>query len=322
VRLQFLILASAGDYKAAIKTGEEMILLDTAKADVGYFTRLTALYAADSQPVKALETAKAATVKFPDNADLWQRYAALIRGSAQTIAERLKADSTAIVAAATDSATQMELGRRHVAQTMPARDSVTSLRLSAIEASKRALQLDPNIQNGWIQVAQSYSELGQTDSVVVALQSALTAGDNADFIATIASGVGNQMRLAGSAAKSIDTLQTGVRLLQWADSVGALTDSVGPPTARRVRAPATPDTRSRVKFILGATAVTLAQVAVGEAVAAKSCDLFKVADEALITAQINLPGGAAFNQAATVQLLNSIPEFQAYVTQQIGTLCK
>jgi len=322
VRLQFLILASAGDYKAAIQTGQEMILLDTAKADVGYFTRMTALYAADSQPVMAMETAKAATEKFADNADLWQRYAALIRGKAQTIAERLKADSTAIVAAASDSATQAELGRRHVQSTMPARDSVTALRVSAIEVSKRALTLDPNIQNGWIQVAQSYSELGQTDSVVSALQSALTAGDNADFIATIASGVGNQMRLAGSAEKSVGTLQAGVQLLQWSDSVGALTDSVGPADARRVRAPASGETRSRVKFILGATAVTLAQVAVGEGVATKSCEMFKVADEALITAQIALPGGAAFNQAATVQLLQSIPEFQAYVTQQIGTLCK
>jgi tetratricopeptide (TPR) repeat protein len=322
VRLQFLILASAGDYKAAIKTGEEMILLDTAKADVGYFTRLTALYAADSQPVKALETAKAATVKFPDNADLWQRYAALIRGSAQTIVDRLKADSTAIVAAATDSATQVELGRRHVQQAKPARDTVTALRVSAINASKRALELDPNIQNGWIQVAQSYSELGQTDSVVTALQNALTAGDNADFIATIASGVGNQMRLAGAAAQSVDTLQTGVRLLQWADSVGTLADSVGPADARRVRAPATAETRSRVKFILGATAVTLSQVAVQAGAAAKSCDLFKIADEALITAQIALPGGAAFNQAATVTLLQTIPEFQPYITQQIGTLCK
>ena len=77
-----------------------------------------------------------------------------------------------------------------------------------------------------------------------------------------------------------------------------------------------------MKFILGATAVTLGQTAGTEAATAKSCDLAKVADEALIVAMIALPGGAAFNQAATVQLLQSIPEFQNYVTQIKVQLCK
>jgi hypothetical protein len=113
-----------------------------------------------------------------------------------------------------------------------------------------------------------------------------------------------------------------VALLQYSDSVAALVDSVGPTESRRRRTAATPETRARVKFILGATAVTLGQVAGTEAGTAKSCDLAKVADEALITAMIALPGGAAFNQANTLTLLQSIPEFQTYVTQLKAQVCK
>ena len=64
VRLQFLILSSAGEYKPAIATGEQMIQLDTSMADVAFFTRLTALYVADSQPTQAADAARRGTVKF------------------------------------------------------------------------------------------------------------------------------------------------------------------------------------------------------------------------------------------------------------------
>jgi len=278
VRLQFLILASAGEYKPAIATGEEMIQLDTAMADAPFFTRMAALYVADSQPSKAADAAKRGTDKFPDNADLWQLYAQTLRNSGEVE--------------------------------------------GSITAAKRALEINPYIPSGWLQVAQAYIGLQQQDSAIVALQNATVAGDNADFIAGVASGIGNQLRLSGAAEKSVPLLQKGVALLQYSDSVAALADSVGPPEARRLRTAATPETKSRVRFILGATAVTLGQTAGVEAASAKSCELATIADEALITAMIALPGGAAFNQAATVQLLQSIPEFQTYVTTIKGQLCK
>lgn len=278
IRLQYLILAAAGDYKPAIATGEEMVQLDTALADVAFFTRMTALYAADSQPNKAAEAAQRGTAKFPQNADLWQLYAQTLR----------------------------------VAGRVP----------ESIDASKKALELNPYIPNGWLLVAQAYINQQQQDSAIVALRNSTVAGDNADMIAGMASGVGNQLRLAGAAAKSVPILEQGVAVLQFADSVAALADQVGPETARRPRQQATGETKSRVKFILGATAVTLAQTAGVEAAPAKSCELATKADNALITAQIALPGGAAFNQQATLQLLQSIPEFQAYIAQLKGQVCK
>lgn len=278
VRLQFLILSSAGDYKPAIATGEEMIQLDTSMADAPFFTRLTALYVADSQPAMAADAARRGTAKFPRNTELWQQYAQVLRNSGQV--------------------------------------------QESVEAAKRALAINPFLPNGWIQVAQAYGELQQPDSVMSALRQALAAGDNADFIAALASGIGNQKRVAGAAEKSVPILEEGLAILQWADTVAALADTVGPVDARRPRTQATPETRSRVKFILGATAVTMAQTAATEAGPTKNCELARRADQALITAQIALPGGGAFQPGPTAQLLQSIPEFSTYIQQQIAAFCK
>lgn len=278
IRLQFLILAAAGDYKPAIATGEEMVQLDTALADAPFFTRLAALYAADSQPAKAADAARRGTEKFSQNTDLWQLYAQTLRQSGD----------------------------------LP----------GSVDAAKKALAINPFIPAGWLQVTQAYIEMQQQDSAIVALQHATEAGDNADIIAGVASGIGNQLRLQGNEAKSVEILQRGVALLQYSDSVAALADEVGPADGRRPRQQASGETRARVKFILGATAVTLAQVSATEAASAKSCDLANVADEALLTAQIHLPGGGAFNPQAAGQLLSSIPEFQQYINQIKQAYCK
>ena len=83
IGLQFRILAAAGDYKPALRTGEEMALMDTSLVNAVYFNRMVALYAADSQPQKAAETAARATQKFPKDADLWQLYAQVLKNSGQ-----------------------------------------------------------------------------------------------------------------------------------------------------------------------------------------------------------------------------------------------
>ena len=83
IGLQFRILAAAGDFKPALRTGEEMALMDTSLVNAVYFNRMVALYAADSQPQKAAETAARATQKFPKDADLWQLYAQVLKNSGQ-----------------------------------------------------------------------------------------------------------------------------------------------------------------------------------------------------------------------------------------------
>jgi tetratricopeptide (TPR) repeat protein len=281
VRLQFLILAAAGEYKPAIRTGEEMILLDTAMADVGFFTRMISLYAADSQPAKAAEMGQRGTTKFPSNSDLWNRYAQTLRASGQ------------------------------VAQ--------------SVEAQKRALALNPNIANGWLIVAQAYQELQMPDSQMVALRNAVAAGESADMIASVVSGIGNQKRIQGGNEKNLDILRQGVALLHWADTVSNLADTVGTPEARRARATASDETKGRVTFLLGATAVTLFRELATAANAAKSCEQSQEAETALNVAFDALPRSARLEhslKANAVQLAGSLPDFTAYVAQLKGAHCR
>jgi hypothetical protein len=170
--------------------------------------------------------------------------------------------------------------------------------------------------------------LQQNDSALAALHQATVAGDAADPIATLISGIGNGYRVRGDSLKttdpqaSMDTLRIASTLMLRADSVAQLADEVGPPDARRPRVVAPPETKARVKFLVGLTSVQLGFVLATQSGQQRSCDLAKEADAAFVNAMITLPQGASFNQQTTVQLLQSIPEMQAYVTQVIGQLCK
>lgn len=199
---------------------------------------------------------------------------------------------------------------------------------ASIASAKKALEINPFQPNGWLQVAQAYMNLQQNDSALAALHQATVAGDAADPIATLISGIGNGYRVRGDSLKtidaqaSIDTLRLASTLMMRADSVAQLADEVGPPDARRPRVVAPAETKARVKFLVGLTSVQFGFVLAQNAGQQRSCDLAKEADGAFVNAMIALPQGASFNQQTTVTLLQSIPEMQAYVTQVIGQLCK
>ncbi len=83
IGLQFRILSGSGDYKAAIKTGEEMAMMDSSLVNAVYFNRMIALYDKDSLPQKSVEMADRATQKFPADAELWQFYSQMLKKSGQ-----------------------------------------------------------------------------------------------------------------------------------------------------------------------------------------------------------------------------------------------
>jgi tetratricopeptide (TPR) repeat protein len=322
LKLRFLILASAGDYVPAIRAGEELAQLDTAVADLPYFNRLSALYLAAA----GLEAAKAEP--FERQADSLLRATPPDSAGAQALRaqarpDRAAADSLYRSAAATANRGSAKFPAdaglwQFQAQALRSAGDIAG----SIAAARKALEINPFQPAGWLQVAQGYMSLQQNDSAVVALRNATAAGDNADIIAGVLSSIGNTLRVQGGNAKSIPMLEEGMAVLFYADTVGALADEVGPEGERRPRIRATGETRARVKFILGATAVTIAREYAEAAASGRSCEMARKADDALVTAQINLPGGAAFNQQAAVQLLQSIPEFQAYIAQITTQLCR
>jgi tetratricopeptide (TPR) repeat protein len=195
----------------------------------------------------------------------------------------------------------------------------------SVDALKRALSLNPFIPSGWLLVAQGYGELQMPDSQMVAFRNALTAGESADMIAGVISGIGNQKRIQGGNEKNFDILRDGVRILHWADTIAALADSTGPEGSRVARVRATDETKGRVTFLLGATAVTLFRELATAANAAKSCEQARESEAALNIALEALPRSARLEhslKANAVQLAGSLPDFIAYVGQLKSAHCR
>ena len=67
MRLGFLIYLASKDNKNGAAIGEEMVKIDTSLADTTYFTKMVRAYQADSELVKASETAAKGVAKFPTN---------------------------------------------------------------------------------------------------------------------------------------------------------------------------------------------------------------------------------------------------------------
>lgn len=263
IGLQFRILAAAGDYKPAIRTGEEMATMDTSLVNAVYYNRMVALYAADSQPQKAAEAAARATQKFPNDADLWQLYAQVLKNAGQV--------------------------------------------QQSIAASKRALEVNPKIANGWTQIAVAYNELNFPDSALAALRQAKTAGDNADQIGGFAMSIGNTFYKAAMALepKQAAPFLTAMPYLHFADST--ITD---------------PATKAQAAFLIGVSHFYFAQVTAQGLAASKSCDEAKAAQNSVAESMIYTPRGGRTSPDAAAQILNALNGLSPYLDQSVKTLCK
>ena len=263
ISLQFRILTASGDYKPAIKTGEEMALMDTSLVNAVYFNRMIALYDKDSLPQKAAEMAARATQKFPNDAELWQFYAQMLKKAGQV--------------------------------------------QQSIAAARRALEVNPKIPNGWTQVAIAYNELGFSDSALVALREAKTAGDDANSVGGIALTIGNRFFKAASAAdpKTVAAFQVAFPYLHFADST--ITDVQNKTTA---------------KFLIGASSYYIVNVLAQGLAASKSCDEAKLAQATTIDATIyTQQGGRAFPENAAA-ILGRLNQLSPYVDAQVKAFCK
>ncbi len=83
LRLSWLVLRAAKNYKESVPAGVAMATIDTAAADTNYFYRQVADLAADSAFKQAAEFAAVGSAKFPSNVDLLMQRAQNERRSGQ-----------------------------------------------------------------------------------------------------------------------------------------------------------------------------------------------------------------------------------------------
>lgn len=264
ISMQFTVLAAARDFKPAIKTGEEMVQMDSSLATVPFFQRLAALYQADSQPAKVVEVYGRATVKFANNAEMWQAYAQALKNAGQV--------------------------------------------QQSIAASRRSLQVNPQLRNGWTQIAVAYNELNFPDSALMAARSAKEAGDDANVIGGYILSIGNKFFRAASADtnKTEAAFLVGLPYLHWADST--ITD---------------PAAQMNAKLLIGVSNFYIASAIAQTLQKSKSCDDTKraqlVANDALLYTQ----QGARAAVETAGQILGALnTSIVPYLDQTAKALCK
>jgi tetratricopeptide (TPR) repeat protein len=290
MRQKWRIANDNRNWALAVETGENLIAADpNARADSVFYLRLATAYRQNGQPFKSVETVARGVAAFPKDPRLYALYTQFIREEADTAIGRgisLHPGSAELAALQ--------------AKDLRAKGKVAE----ALDASKRAVELDSTIAQGRLLVAQSEMELGRPDSALVTLQRAAAAGEDTGAVASFALSKGNTLFRAANGTKTRADFQLAMRFLSFADSLRP-----------------TPQT----KFLLGAAAMSVAQTALTDApkltVKEESCVLAHVGADAIPVARNSLEAGRDVSPDAVKQFLDYIDTISPFADKQIAAFC-
>lgn len=274
----------------AITAGERLLAMDAEAArDSVFFLRLATAYRANQQTFKAVETVARGAAAFPTDARLYALYAQFVKEEADTVLPRG-------LALHPGSAELLALNARE----LRSKGRVAE----ALDASKKAVELDSTIAQGRLMVAQAEIELGRPDSALATLQRAVVAGEDVNAVASFALSKGNAFFRAANGTRTRADFQLAMRYLSFADSLKS-----------------TPQTR----FLLGVSALSVAQTALTDAPGARvkeeSCVLAQLGAHTLPIARAGLEGGQEVSPEATKQYLEYLDLISPYADKQITAFC-
>lgn len=171
----------------------------------------------------------------------------------------------------------------------------------ALEVLNALIARNPRTPNAWLQKAATEADLGLSpDSLLATLGRGVEHGEDRGGVARAATSLGAGVMRA-AVADTLASLRTAVRFYKFAEGV---------------------QSRDSTAFYLGHTSLTLAQRLANEARPARSCDLVKESQAAVVDAQVNLvKGGRAFPEEAA-RLLRFVPPTGAYADQLAKAFCR
>jgi tetratricopeptide (TPR) repeat protein len=177
----------------------------------------------------------------------------------------------------------------------------------SIAASRRALEIDPKIANGWTQIAIAFNELQMPDSALVALRNAKEAGDDADAVGGYALNLGNQLFRAASAEepKLAASFERALPFLHFADS-----------TLTNV------ENQTNAKLLIGVSSYYIAASLAQGLAASKSCEEAQRADAAATNAVLYTQQGGRASPETASQVLPAANQLLPYTQAQVKALCK
>jgi tetratricopeptide (TPR) repeat protein len=263
LRMRFLLLSSAKDYKKALQAGEDWMKADTAAATADLYTRLIAIAAADSQPQLASQYAARAVQKFNNNADLYMLYAQTLRKAGQL--------------------------------------------QQSLDAAKRAVELNPKVENGIPFVLVTYGDLKQNDSALAWARRAIAAGADKNAVGQ------GLLPMVGSAVKAAQdtTGKDAAQMRQaWmtAYQIASTVDSIAP--------------SPQLKLFVGLSSFQVGLNALQNLNKSRSCADAQLADDMWSASQIALPQAAAYDRNTAGQLMGAIQQYYPNIAPAKKALCK
>jgi tetratricopeptide (TPR) repeat protein len=263
LRMRFLLLASAKDYKKALQAGEDWLKADTAAATADMYTRLTAIALADSQPQVASQYAARGVQKFSNNADLYMMYAQTLRKSGQL--------------------------------------------QQSLDAAKRAVELNPKVDQGIPFILVTYSDLKQPDSAMAWAKRAIAAGADKNAVGQ------GLLPIVGAAVKAAQdtTGKDAAQMRQaWmtAYQVSSTVDSIAP--------------SPQLKLFVGLSSFQVGLNALQNLNKSRSCADAQLADDMWSASQIALPQAAAYDRNTAGQLMGAIQQYYPNIAPAKKALCK
>ena len=290
VRQKWRIANDNRSWPLAVASGEKLLASDSdARSDSVFFLRLATAYRANAQIFKAVETIARGVSTFPKDPRLYALYTQFVKEESDTVLQRG-------IALYPNSAELLSLN----AKDLRAKGKMAE----ALDASKKAVELDSTIAQGRLLVAQAEIDLGRPDSALITLHRAVETGESRNIVASFALSKGNILFRAANGTKTRGDFQLAMRFLAFADSVRS-----------------TPQT----KFLLGAAALNVAQTALTDApnIRAKeeSCIISQLGAETIPIARASLEAGQDVSPEATRQFLEYLDQISPYADKQIAAFC-
>ncbi|HVE78813.1 MAG TPA: tetratricopeptide repeat protein [Gemmatimonadaceae bacterium] len=238
MRLAWLVNLGAERWDDAITLGEQFLTQnDTAVVDSTFFGRLSAAYAADSQPQKALETVMRGIQKYPNNADMHLAAAQMYRNQGQL---QLAQEEARKAAALNPKAERVWLMIAQAQVDMNQPDSaIASLRTSLANGEDKSLVAQYALAQGntWYKKANQSKARPEFEQAIryLTVSDSIAPSPEAKFLLGVSSYyVGQLAATEAGQSKSCDLTRLADESLTAAQINVAQGGSVSPDAAKQV----------------------------------------------------------------------------------------
>ncbi|MEK6611907.1 MAG: hypothetical protein AABZ29_03890 [Gemmatimonadota bacterium] len=189
----------------------------------------------------------------------------------------------------------------------------------AIATFRKILAINPKEPKIRMKLVKAYDEMKQPDSTLIALRDAKTAGEDPQAVGTNALIIGNRLFRVGQ-----ETLNKAQQSKTTEDYLAAIAanQKVLPWVIFADSTLTSGESKSQAKFLLAVASFQISVAAVTEAPKTKSCEMAKMAQEHIMTAQLNINAGGKFAPTIVAQLMPIIPQIMTGADQMGKQYCK